>query len=336
MTGTISDFDFHLPAESIAQEPLADRAGARMLVVHRAERRWEDRMFRDLPEYLQAGDCLVLNDSRVIPARLYGHRAGLTGHVEALLVRPESADALTWLALMRPGRKLRTGDEVEFGEGLRAVILGRNEHGERLLRFTVEGDFWARLEQLGHVPLPPYIHREDTAGDKERYQTVYARERGSVAAPTAGLHFTPEVLEACKDAGVEIVRVTLHVGLGTFQPIHVSELAQVKLHAERFEVTAEAEASMARARRVIPVGTTALRTIESAALGIAGETTLFISPGFEFRRTGGLLTNFHLPQSSLFVLVCALGGRELMRAAYAHAIGAGYRFYSYGDCMLVL
>jgi S-adenosylmethionine:tRNA ribosyltransferase-isomerase len=314
----LSDFDFHLPPESIAQEPLADRAASRMLVVHRAEGRWEDHMFRELPEYLRPGDCLVLNDSRVIPARLYGHRTGFTGSVEALLVRPESADSLTWLALVRPGRKLRSGDEIDFGEGMRATILGRNEHGERLIHFTVEGDFWQRLEQLGHVPLPPYIHRSDTTADRERYQTVYAQARGSVGA------------------GAQIARVTLHVGLGTFQPIHVSELEQVKLHAERFEVPAEAEAQMRAASRVIPVGTTALRTIESAALGMSGETSLFISPGFVFRRTGALLTNFHLPQSSLFVLVCALAGRELTKAAYEHAIGCGYRFYSYGDCMLIL
>ncbi|MBN8734131.1 MAG: tRNA preQ1(34) S-adenosylmethionine ribosyltransferase-isomerase QueA [Acidobacteria bacterium] len=332
----LSDFDFHLPVDSIAQAPLEDRAGSRMLVVHRAEGRWEDRMFRDLPEYLGEGDCLVVNDSRVIPARLYGHRAGFTGQVEALLVRPESEDGLTWLALMRPGRKLRTGDGVEFGEGLRATILGRNEHGERMLRFEAEGDFWERLEALGHVPLPPYIHRPDSAADRERYQTVYAGERGSVAAPTAGLHFTPEVLERCRAAGARVARVTLHVGLGTFQPLHAAEIEKVKLHAERFHVSAGAVAEMEAARRVVAVGTTAMRTVESQARGMAEETSLFISPGFEFRRAGAMLTNFHLPQSSLLVLVCAFAGRELTLGAYEHAVRAGYRFYSYGDCMLVV
>jgi S-adenosylmethionine:tRNA ribosyltransferase-isomerase len=332
----VSDFDFELPPERIAQKPLADRAASRMLVVHRAEGRWEDREFRDLPRYLKPGDCLVLNDSRVIPARLHGHRPGFTGHCEAMLIQPASEDQLTWLALVRPGRKLRTGDRMLFGAGLEAKILGRNEHGERLLRFDVQGDFWQRLDELGHVPLPPYIHRRDDASDRERYQTIYARERGSVAAPTAGLHFTPEVLASCQSAGADIARVTLHVGLGTFQPLHAEKVEDVTLHAERFSVSEQAAASIRAARRVIPVGTSALRTIESWARGISGETSLFIFPGFQFRIAGGLLTNFHLPKSSLFILICAFAGTELMKAAYADAVRAKYRFYSYGDCVLII
>jgi S-adenosylmethionine:tRNA ribosyltransferase-isomerase len=305
-----------------------------MLVVHRASGLLEDRQFRDLPEYLGSGDCLVFNDSRVIPARLYGHRAGRTGHVEVLLVRPE-ADPLIWTALVRPGRKLPVGERIEFAPEFSAEIIGRADHGERTLRFTAS-DFWAQLEECGHIPLPPYIRRDDAAADRERYQTVFARERGSVAAPTAGLHFTPQMIEACQAKGAATAHVTLHVGLGTFQPIEAADLSQVHLHSERFVVPAEAERALAEARRVIPIGTTALRSLESWALGRRGETDLFITPGFPFQVTGALLTNFHLPQSSLFVLVCALGGTELMKKTYAHAVASGYRFYSYGDCMLIL
>jgi S-adenosylmethionine:tRNA ribosyltransferase-isomerase len=331
----LDDFDFALPPELIAQAPLLDRAGARMLVVHRQSGQLEDRLFRDLPGYLQPGDCLVLNDSRVIPARLYGNRPGRTGRVEVLLVRPRNDNPLQWTALVRPGRKLPVGERIEFGEGLAAQIVGRSEQGERLLKFEAK-DFWERLEALGHIPLPPYIHRDDSSADRERYQTVYARDKGSVAAPTAGLHFTHEVMEACRQAGAETAYVTLHVGLGTFQPIEADHLSQVKLHAERFEIPAPAAEALGRANRVIPVGTTALRSIESWAAGRHGETDLFISPGYGFQVAQGLLTNFHLPRSSLFVLVSALGGVELMRAAYRHAVEQRYRFYSYGDCMLIL
>ena len=305
-----------------------------MLVIHRAEGRWEDRTFRELPAYLRPGDCLVFNDSRVIPARLFGHRTGLTGHVEVLLVRPE-ADELTWTALVRPGRKLPSGEHIEFAPDFSAEIISRGEHGERLLRFTAD-DFWTQLEATGHVPLPPYIRRDDAASDRERYQTVFAQHRGSVAAPTAGLHFTPEIIEACKNAGAATAHVTLHVGLGTFQPIEAADLSQVHLHAERFSVPDATATAMRAAKRVIPIGTTALRSIESWALGKQGETDIFLAPGSHFQVTNALLTNFHLPRSSLFVLACALGGTELMKAAYQHAIASGYRFYSYGDCMLIL
>jgi S-adenosylmethionine:tRNA ribosyltransferase-isomerase len=334
----LSDFDFELPEASIAQAPLEDRAGARMLVVDRKAGTWTDRHFRDLPEYLGAGDCLVLNDSRVIPARLYGHRAAHTGRVEVLLVEPRGGYR-TWLALVKPGRKLPVGERIEFARDFRAEVIERTDRGERVLRFEgAEGEdaFWARLEGLGHVPLPPYIHREDAAADRERYQTVFARERGSVAAPTAGLHFTPEVMAACQARDAEVARVTLHVGLGTFQPIEAEELSEVKLHSERFSISSGAQAAIRQAARVIACGTTSLRAIESLARGMQGETEIFLSPGDEFFVTKGLLTNFHLPKSSLFVLVCALGGTELMKSAYRHAIKAGYRFYSYGDCMLIL
>jgi len=336
----LADFDYHLPPEKIAQEPLEDRAGSRMLVVDRAGRRWEDRMFRDLPEYLGPGDCLVLNDSKVLPARLYGTReSGHGGRVEALLVRALSADHLTWSALARPGRKMRSGERLIFSPSLRAEIIGRSKYGERTLRFMSEGDIYEELARVGHIPLPPYIHRPDKAEDWNRYQTVYATEPGSVAAPTAGLHFTAEMLEACRAAGAEIAKVTLHVGLGTFQPLHAEVVEEGRLHAEAFSVGEEAVARMRAARRIVPVGTTSLRTVETLALRDwavrHGDTDLFIYPGYEFRAAGALLTNFHLPKSSLLLLVCAFAGKELTLAAYRHAVESGYRFYSYGDCMFI-
>jgi S-adenosylmethionine:tRNA ribosyltransferase-isomerase len=344
----LSDFDYHLPFELIAQEPLADRAASRMLVIHRADRRWEDRMFRDFPSFLKPGDCLIRNDSRVFPSRLFGqreHGAALhKGRVEIFLTKQVSSDGLTWKALVRPGRKMRTGERIRISDELTAEILGRGEHGERTVRLHPTGELFEILERAGHIPLPPYIHRPDTAADRERYQTVFARERGSVAAPTAGLHFTPEVLEACTRAGAVFANVTLHVGLGTFQPIYTDVLDEVHLHTEAFRVPPETVRAMDHAKevggRVIAIGTTSVRAIESAALAgpesTTQETNLFISPGFQFRRTQAMLTNFHLPKSSLLVLVCAFGGRELMLAAYEHAVQEKYRFFSYGDCMLIL
>jgi S-adenosylmethionine:tRNA ribosyltransferase-isomerase len=330
----LSQFHYHLPESSIAQEPLADRAGARMLVLYRAEQRWEDRMFRDFPKLLRAGDCLVLNDSKVFPSRLYGKRVGFSGVVEVLLVSPMSEDARTWTALVHPGRKMRTRERVAF-DGAEAEVIGRGQYGERMLRFHFlgdrDGDFYEWLGKVGHVPLPPYIKRADTAEDRERYQTVFARETGSVAAPTAGLHFTGEILDACRNAGAEIAYVTLHVGLGTFQPVRGETL-----HAERFHVNSKNEAKIRAARRVICAGTTSVRAVESMCLGKSGETDLFIRPGFEFRRTNAILTNFHLPESSLLMLVCAFAGREFVIEAYEHAVKEGYRFYSYGDCMLIV
>lgn len=340
-------FDYELPESAIAQEPLADRAASRMLVLSRGEQRWEDRMFRDLPAFLSHGDCLVLNDSRVFPSRLYGHRAGvhslpvgknnpkrrenLSGKVEVFLLEPLSEDALTWDALVRPGRKMRTGERIQFEEGVEAEILSRGEFGERTLRFSAAAPIYEVLERIGHVPLPPYIRRADRPEDRDRYQTVFARTTGSVAAPTAGLHFTPEILRACREAGAETAYLTLHVGLGTFQPVHGETL-----HSEHFEITRENKARMEEAKRLVAVGTTSVRAVESDALGTSGTTDLFIRPGFEFRRTGAMLTNFHLPQSSLLMLVCAFAGTDLVLAAYRHAVAAGYRFYSYGDCMLII
>ena len=273
----VSEFDYHLPEELIAQEPLADRAGSRMLVVDRAAGSWQDLMFRDLPGFLGPGDCLVMNDSRVVPSRLYGRREHGTGRVEVFLLRPQSNDNLTWNALVRPGRKMRTGESIEFCSDLRGEIIGRGEHGERTVRLHPNGNLFAILDRIGHVPLPPYIRRPDTPVDRERYQTVYARERGSAAAPTAGLHFTPEILDACRTAGAAIAYVTLHVGLGTFQPLEKESVEEIALHSEAYTIAVETTRAMDEARRVIAVGTTSVRAIESSSAG--GETSLFIRPG---------------------------------------------------------
>jgi S-adenosylmethionine:tRNA ribosyltransferase-isomerase len=314
-----------------------------MLVLYRDKQRWEDRRFVEFPSFLRPGDCVVLNNSRVIPSRLFGLRAGtrslpigknnpkrreyLSGRVEVFLLHPVSADRREWKALVRPGRKMRVGEVVEFGDELKAQILERGELGERTLRF--EGDVDRELERIGHVPLPPYIRRPDEPADRERYQTVYARENGSVAAPTAGLHFTPEILAACP----EIAYVTLHVGLGTFQPIRLDQ----RLHTEHYEVTLENEAKIRAAARRVAVGTTSVRTLESlASRGAKGETDLFIQAGFEFQLTDAMLTNFHLPRSSLLLLVCAFAGKDFALDAYRHAVELRYRFYSYGDCMLII
>ncbi len=331
----LSDFDYHLPDDLIAQEPLPDRAASRMLVVHRTTGQWEDRMFRDFPSYLKPKDCLVLNDSRVLPSRLYGRREhGTGGKVEILLTKPISSDGLTWEALVHPGRKMRTGERVHISGDLTAEILGRAEFGERTVRLHPNGDLFAVLDRVGHVPLPPYIRRPDTLADRERYQTVFAREPGSAAAPTAGLHFTPEILEACRAAGASVAHVTLHVGLGTFQPLRVENLQDVHLHKEFFVVPPETIRAMNDANRTVAVGTTAVRAIESDPA--ASETELFIRPGFRFCYTSSMLTNFHLPKSSLLVLVCAFAGRELALEAYRYAVSQKYRFYSYGDCMLII
>lgn len=336
----LSDFDYHLPEELIAQQPLADRAASRMLVVDRASGAFKDGQFRDFPGYLRAGDCMVLNDSRVFPSRLYGHREhGTGGRVEVFLAKQVSSDGLTWEALVRPGRKMRTGERVLVSDELSVEILGRGEFGERIVRLIPRdgANLFEVLDRVGHVPLPPYIRRSDTTEDRDRYQTVFARERGSVAAPTAGLHFTPEILDACRAAGAEIARVTLHVGLGTFQPLHEEVIGQARLHSESLRVPPATLQAMDAARRVIAVGTTSVRAIESTALDPnRAETDLFIYPGFQFRRTGAMLTNFHLPRSSLLILVCAFAGRELTLDAYRHAVEQRYRFFSYGDCMLIL
>jgi len=362
---SITDFDYDLPAELIAQQPPAERGASRMLVMNRATGGYEDDFFANLGAHLHAGDLLVLNDSRVIPARLYARRTlrrdreKPTGRIEVMLTEsvPGTAGENQWRALVRPGRKVAIGERLVFpaptGEILlEAEVLERGQYGERLLEFApvdarAGGDFFAILDRIGHTPLPPYIHREDSGADRERYQTVFARQRGSVAAPTAGLHFTREMLDALSAQGVEIARVTLHVGLGTFAPLRVDRVDQVRLHSERYTIDAAAAEAINRAiaegRRIVAVGTTVVRTLESAALVAnrnpiaphSGSTGIFISPGFEFRLAGALLTNFHLPQSSLLMLVSAFAGRERILAAYAHAIQQRYRFYSYGDCMLI-
>jgi S-adenosylmethionine:tRNA ribosyltransferase-isomerase len=334
----LADFDYYLPEELIAQEALADRAASRMLVVYRDEGRFEDRAFRDFPTFLHPGDCLVLNDSRVFPARLFGRRAGGgEARVEVFLLHP-CAGPRDWQALVRPGRKLGTGERVLFDGGLEAEIVARGEFGERTVRFLGDQDPWETFERIGHVPLPPYIKRSDAPADRERYQTIFAREKGSVAAPTAGLHFTPEILDQCRHAGAAIAHVTLHVGLGTFQPLHEEQIETTRLHAERYSVPSATVEALRAASRTIAVGTTAVRTLETAARThkLEGETDIFLYPGAEFLATQGMLTNFHLPRTSLLLLVAAFAGKDLALASYRHAVEERYRFYSYGDCMLIV
>ncbi len=351
----VSDFDFELPEELIAQQPPAERSGARMLQLDRVTGEWRDGWFREFPELLRAGDVLVLNDSRVIPARLLGRKAAsegksTSGKIEALLTQQMSE--WEWTALVRPGRKVLVGDSLVFqtedeATSLEADVVEHGEFGERLLRFDPVPDFFARLDKIGHMPLPPYIHRPDDRGDRRRYQTVYAQQPGSAAAPTAGLHFTPEVLERIRADGVDVCFVTLHVGLGTFQPIRVERVEDIHLHEEHYtlpESTADAvNTALAEGRRVIAAGTTTVRTLEHCAAIVngkplaahSGATSIFISPGYHFRVVTGLLTNFHLPQSSLLMLVSAFAGPENILAAYRHAVAERYRFFSYGDCMFL-
>jgi S-adenosylmethionine:tRNA ribosyltransferase-isomerase len=329
----LAPFDYRLPEELIAQEPPAERDGARMLVLHRDSGTWEDRRFVDLPSYLRSGDAIVFNNSRVFRARLIGRREGYAGRVEVFLAEPM---AKGWRALVRPGRKLPPGTVVQIAADLRIRILEVLEHGERLVE-VISQNADAAIEQHGHVPLPPYIRRPDTAHDGERYQTIFAREKGSVAAPTAGLHFTPRVLAACEAAGARRVEVTLHVGLGTFQPLQSERVEDNQLHHESYSVSDAAAEEIQAASRVLAVGTTSVRTLESLVrLGPQGRTNLFIYPGFQFQRVDAMLTNFHLPKSSLLLLVSAFAGTDLIRAAYHHAVAERYRFFSYGDCMLIL
>jgi S-adenosylmethionine:tRNA ribosyltransferase-isomerase len=319
-----------------------------MLTLDRENGFWHDSCFQQLPELLREGDVLVLNDSRVIPARLFGVRPGHdAGKIEVLLT--EQVSEWDWRALTRPARRMRLGQELAFSTAdgnplLQAIVAGSGEFGERLLRFTPVDDFFARLEQLGHVPLPPYIRRGDEPLDRERYQTVFARQRGSVAAPTAGLHFTPEILERIRGRGVLIASLTLHVGLGTFQPVRVAEVSQIRLHAERYSLPQETAVQIHQAlrdgRRIVAAGTTTVRVLEHCArIGRiephSGTTDIFLSPGCRFEVVKALLTNFHLPQSTLLMLISAFAGRENTLAAYRHAVEAGYRFFSYGDCMFI-
>ena len=359
----LDEFDYQLPPELIAQRPLATRDASRMMVLERETGVWRDQVFQDLPRILEPGDLLVFNNTRVFPARLLGRRRGLhsqplgkrnpatreflKGEVELLLTRQESGDV--WEGLVHPGRKVRTGEVLLFGEGeLEAEVIGRGDYGVRRVRLRArEGALEDAIDRLGHVPLPPYIRRADEPQDRETYQTVYAKVRGAVAAPTAGFHFTETVIEALRQRQIETCEITLHVGLGTFQPVRVQRVEDHKMEAERFEISEAAAAALNHAleqgRRIIAVGTTSLRTLEHVGRQAGGrlepgrgETSLFVYPGFKFRVIRGLLTNFHLPKSTLLMLVCAWAGRDLTLRAYQHAVRERYRFYSYGDCMLVL
>jgi len=362
----LDELDYRLPRDQIAQRPLDRREASRLLSLDRSSRIFEDSLFTEFPNLLRGDELLILNNARVIPARLFGSRAGvhsqppsratksehLTGKVEIFLTR--EVDAETWEALVRPGRKMHVGERVLFGEGeLQAEVLSRGELGLRTLRFTShdQNSISQHFERLGHVPLPPYIERADETSDREHYQTVFAKRPGAIAAPTAGLHFSTEILEKIRARGVEIRELTLNVGLGTFQPIHGETLESHVMHSESYEIpneTAERlQAARDAGRPILAIGTTAVRALEDAALRAAesgsakivlpgkAEARLFIVPGFRFRVVDGLLTNFHLPRSTLLALVCAFAGRERVLAAYEHAVNAGYRFYSYGDCMLI-
>ena len=367
----LEDFSYDLPEDRIAQQPLAQRDASRMLLLSRGDGRWEDRAFADLPELLRGDELLVVNNARVIPARLFGHRRGdksepmgkqsrhrdeyLSSVIEVLLTRNMEGDI--WEALVRPGRKVRVGEHILFGEAdLQAEVIDRGELGLRRLKFSCPADCSANavsqtIDRLGHVPLPPYIRRSDEAADRLRYQTIFARSGNAVAAPTAGLHFTESILEKLRARGTEICEITLNVGLGTFQPIHEEEIERHAIHTESYEIpdaTAEKISSAKKSGRpILAVGTTAVRALEDAARkssasnanqllhGGTAEADIYIYPGHQFLVVDQILTNFHLPRSSLFVMISAFAGRDLTLAAYRHAIADSYRFYSYGDCMLI-
>jgi S-adenosylmethionine:tRNA ribosyltransferase-isomerase len=350
----LSDFDYALPEELIAQEPLEQRDASRMLIVNRATQTFEDSKFELLPEHIRSGDILVVNNTRVFPARLFGYREPTGGRVEALLLR--ELEPAVWEALLRPAHRLKAGARVRFGDsGLRAEVLADSAKESRRLRFEVEGEREGQkelieelLNEQGQTPLPHYIRRPlgTSISDRERYQTVFAREKGAIAAPTAGLHFTPAVLSALQERQVDVVEITLHVGYGTFEPVRVDVVEQHRVAAESFHISDEAAAAINQTRaaggRVIAVGTTTTRALESAVnqngriQAGAGEAELTITPGYDFRITDSLLTNFHLPRSSLLLLVSAFAGRDLTLAAYRRAVAERYRFYSYGDCMFVI
>jgi S-adenosylmethionine:tRNA ribosyltransferase-isomerase len=362
----LDELDYVLPGERIAQRPLARRDASRLLLLNRTSGAYQDRMFSELPQLLDGNELIVLNNTRVIPARLFGRRVGvhsqpasratkkehLSGTVEVFLT--QRLEANVWNALVRPGRKMKAGERILFGHGeLQAEIVGRGELGLRTLRFESRDarKIAEHIERLGHVPLPPYIDREDEVADRERYQTVFAKNPGAIAAPTAGLHFTSEILTAIRKRGAEICELTLNVGLGTFQPIHSDTVEGHHMHAESYEISEETAARVAAARAaerpILAAGTTVVRALEDAAKKAAeagsqtllhpgkAEAQIFIVPGFRFRVVTALLTNFHLPRSTLLALVCAFAEREQVLAAYKHAVDAGYRFHSYGDCMLI-
>ena len=343
MNYTTKDFDFDLPEELIAQTPLKDRTSSRLLVVDKTTHSIEDKHFSDLLDELEEGDTLVVNNTRVLPARLYGTKEETGAHIEVLLLTNTEGDK--WETLVKPAKRMKVGSVVSFGDGrLKATVVEELEQGGRIIEFSYDGVFLEVLESLGEMPLPPYI--KERLEDKERYQTVYAKENGSAAAPTAGLHFTEELMQQIRDKGVNIVPVTLHVGLGTFRPVSVDSLEDHKMHSEYYNVSKETaemiEATKKAGKRVIAVGTTSIRTLETVArdndghvVTASGWTDIFISPGYEFRVVDAFVTNFHLPKSTLVMLVSAYLGREFTLEAYQHAIEERYRFFSFGDAMFV-
>lgn len=338
-----SDFFYELPPELIAQDPLEDRASSRLMVLNRSTGSVEHHIFREIVDFIRPGDCLVLNNTKVIPARLYGRRVGTDARIEVLLLK-RKADRV-WETLVKPGKKCKPGTHISFGDGLlTGEVIEVAEEGNRLIRFTYEGIFEEILDQLGQMPLPPYITHE--LKDKNRYQTVYAKYDGSAAAPTAGLHFTPQLLEDIREMGVAIAEVTLHVGLGTFRPVKAENVTEHHMHSEFYQISEQAAKTINSAKRnggrIICVGTTSCRTLESAAdedgtlRAGSGWTDIFIYPGYRFRILDALITNFHLPESTLLMLVSALAGREKIMAAYREAVKERYRFFSFGDAMLII
>lgn len=343
----INEFDYHLPQELIAQKPADRRDGSRLMAVHRDSGKVEHRHFYDILEYLNSGDCLVLNNSKVLPARLFGEKEQTGAKVEFLLIKRIEGDV--WETMVRPGKRLKPGDTVAFSPSFKAEIVDYGQDGTRLARFRYEGIFMERLEELGKMPLPPYIERASDVEDSERYQTVYCKEEGSVAAPTAGLHFTEELLEQAEKKGVQIAYVTLHVGIGTFRPVKCENIEDHQMHFEEYEVTRETADRINRVKRaggrIISVGTTSTRTLESAAVlkdgryevrAGSGSTGIFIYPGYEFKMIDSLITNFHLPKSTLLMLISAFYDREKILEIYDIAVQEKYRFFSYGDAMLLI
>lgn len=343
MTLSTKDFDFQLPDELIAQTPLEDRSSSRMMVLTKETEKIEDKQFEEIVDELNPGDALVMNNTRVLPARLYGTKEETHAHIEVLLLKNTEGD--TWETLMKPAKKAKTGTVISFGDGrLKATVVGELEHGGRMVEFSYEEIFLETLESLGEMPLPPYI--KERLENQERYQTVYAKENGSAAAPTAGLHFTEAILDKIKAKDVKIVFLTLHVGLGTFRPVSVENIDEHKMHAEFYQLSEEAAEELNETRksggRIIAVGTTSIRTLETIGKAndgllkaTSGWTDIFISPGYEFSVVDGFLTNFHLPKSTLIMLVSAFAGREFVLQAYNHAVEEKYRFFSFGDAMFV-
>lgn len=337
-------FDFHLPEELIAQTPLEERTSSRLMVLNKENGNVNHCVFKDIKEYLRPGDCLVLNDTKVLPARLYGEKEDTGAKVEVLLLKQQEGD--TWETLVKPAKRIKIGTQIHFGDGiLKAICVGESEHGGRRLEFKYDGIFYEVLEHLGEMPLPPYIKAQ--LENRDRYQTVYARERGSAAAPTAGLHFTEDLLNELKEKGIHIAFITLHVGLGTFRPVSVEDVNEHEMHAEFYQMSEGTARLLNEVKgnggRIITVGTTSTRTLETIATvydGVfaasSGWTDIFIYPGYEFKGIDGMITNFHLPKSTLIMLVSALAGRENVIAAYNEAVKEGYRFFSFGDAMLII